>query len=152
MSVDEGQSSHHWTKKCTLNSSLPVRMIQAFAEKTGIRLVSRQPVAAFDEFMRKWLPLSRVCFRAVMNSSSARASFTRPGRLNALLLTEAHPLHNAVKKCSDEEKTVVYVAKILSCEETLVTMCRVLSGTTRVGDRLYVVEKKKTNDGTINEK
>lgn len=117
----------------------------------NVKIQSRRPVEAFDEFMRGWFPLTMACFRAAVLSSPSCQSFTHPCRLASLSMNENHPLYETVKACDSLAATVIYVAKILQYGETVLAMCRILSGSVRKGDQLFLINNKHSN-GTILEK
>ncbi|MCP9264404.1 hypothetical protein DINM_022475 [Dirofilaria immitis] len=125
--------------------------LKAFADKMNVKIRSKRPVEAFDEFMRGWLPLATVCFRAAILSSPSCHSFTHPRRLASLSLNENHCLYETVKACNNSAMTVVFVAKILQYGETVLAMCRVLSGSIRKEDQLFLINNKHSN-GTILER
>uniref|UniRef100_A0A0R3S4V4 Elongation factor-like 1 n=1 Tax=Elaeophora elaphi TaxID=1147741 RepID=A0A0R3S4V4_9BILA len=128
-----------------------LQKLQAFADKMNIKIRSRRPVEAFDEFMRGWLPLATACFRAAIFSSPSCQSFTHPCRLASLSVNENHPLYETVKACDSSAATVVFIAKILQYGETVLAMCRVLSGSIRKEDRLFLINSKDSN-GTVLER
>ncbi|EFO23343.1 hypothetical protein LOAG_05140 [Loa loa] len=125
--------------------------LKAFADKMNVKIRSRRPVEAFDEFMRGWLPLTTACFRATICSSPSCHSFTHPRRLASLSLNEHHSLYEIVKACDSSAATVVFVAKILQYGETILAMCRVLSGSIRKDDQLFLINNKHSN-GTLLER
>lgn len=128
------------------------RILQAFAAKMNVKIRSKRAVEAFDEFMRGWMPLTAACFRAACHSSPSCQSFTRPERLASLSLNESHPLSEAVKACDNTGITVVFIAKILHYGESVLAMCRILSGTIKKLDKLFLIENKATMNGTVIER
>ncbi|VDK78545.1 unnamed protein product, partial [Onchocerca ochengi] len=125
--------------------------LKAFADKMNVKIRSKRPIEAFDEFMRGWLPVTTACFRAAILSSSSCHSFTHPRRLASLSLNENHSLYEAVKACDSSAITVIFVAKILQYEKTVLAMCRVLSGNVRKDDQLFLISNKHSN-GTVLER
>lgn len=117
----------------------------------NVKIRSKRPIEAFDEFMRGWLPVTTACFRAAILSSSSCHSFTHPRRLASLSLNENHSLYEAVKACDSSAITVIFVAKILQYEKTVLAMCRVLSGNVRKDDQLFLISNKHSN-GTVLER
>ncbi|VDK82973.1 unnamed protein product [Litomosoides sigmodontis] len=126
-----------------------LQKLNEFADKMNVKIRSRRPAEAFDEFMRGWLPLATACFRAVIISSPSCQSFTHPCRLTSLSVSEDHPLYETVKACDSSASTVVFVAKILQYGEIIVAMCRVLSGNVRKGDQLFLINNKQLNGATV---
>lgn len=112
----------------------------------NVKIRSRRSVEAFDEFMRGWLPLTTTCFRAAIRSSPSCQSFTHPRRLASLSLNENHSLYETVKACDSSAATVVFVAKILQYGETVLAMCRVLSGSVQKEDQLFLINNKHSNE------
>uniref|UniRef100_A0A915Q492 Tr-type G domain-containing protein n=1 Tax=Setaria digitata TaxID=48799 RepID=A0A915Q492_9BILA len=125
--------------------------LKVFADKMNVKIQSRRPIEAFDEFMRGWLPLMAACFRAAIRASSSSQSFTNAGRLASLSLSENHSLYETIRACSSLGTTVVFVAKVLLCGETVLAMCRVLSGTIREKDQLFLINNKHS-DETLTER
>lgn len=115
----------------------------------NVKVRSRRPAEAFDEFMRGWLPLTKACFRAIILSSPPCHSFTHPCRLASLSINENHPLYETVKACDSSASTVVFVAKILQYGETILAMCRVLSGSVQKGDQLFLINNRQLNGDTL---
>ncbi|CAG9531296.1 unnamed protein product [Cercopithifilaria johnstoni] len=122
-----------------------LQKLKTFADKMNIKIQSKRPAEAFDEFMRGWLPLTTACFRAVILSSPSCQSFTHPCRLASLSVNENHPLYETVKACDSSAITVVFVAKILQYGETILAMCRILSGCVRKEDQLFLINNKHLN-------
>ncbi|KAK0424232.1 hypothetical protein QR680_008561 [Steinernema hermaphroditum] len=126
-----------------------VERLKAIAEKMGAKsLRSRRAEEAFDEFMRLWMPLSRAAIRACAKAKSAKKAYNNEERLCSILGNEGvqHPLFAILKECdASDDTTVLFVAKILRSAGHNVAMCRVMSGTVKEGDQLFVVgEKKRT--------
>lgn len=122
------------------------RTFQVLAEKMGVKVKSKRVADAFDEFMRGWLPLSSACMRAVARSVSARDAFKRTNRLASLSLSKGHPMYEAVRSCSDDSFTVVYLAKVLQFGDRVIAMCRILSGHVAAGDELFAIDDKSSQD------
>uniref|UniRef100_A0A1I7Y724 Elongation factor-like 1 n=1 Tax=Steinernema glaseri TaxID=37863 RepID=A0A1I7Y724_9BILA len=124
-----------------------VDRLKAIAEKMGVKsLRSRRAEEAFDEFMRLWMPLSRAAIRACAKAKSAKRAYNNEERLCSILGNEGvqHPLFPTLKQCdADNETTVLFVAKILRTAGHNVAMCRVMSGTVKTGDRLFVTHEKR---------
>uniref|UniRef100_A0A183ECH1 EFG_C domain-containing protein n=1 Tax=Gongylonema pulchrum TaxID=637853 RepID=A0A183ECH1_9BILA len=120
--------------------------LKAFADKMNIKIRSKRAAEGFDEFMRGWLPLASACFRAATQASPSCRSFTRPGRLASLSLHETHPLNEAVKACDSTGITVLFIAKILHYGDSVLAMCRILSGSIHKDDELFLIENKPKND------
>lgn len=119
-------------------------ILQMFAEKMNIKVRSKRSVELFDEFMRSWLPLNHACLRASVQGMSPRMSFSHPGRLSSFSLSESHRLFSPVKACSSDGVTIIYIAKILRYGESVLAMVRLLSGTVKKDDRLYLINERKT--------
>lgn len=111
----------------------------------NVEIRNKRPVEAFDEFMRGWLPLTTACFRAAIHSSPSCQSFSHPLRLASLSLNENHSLYEIVKACDSSAATVVFIAKILQYGETILAMCRVLSGSVRKDDQLFLINNTHSN-------
>ncbi|KAL3997708.1 Elongation factor Tu GTP binding domain family protein [Acanthocheilonema viteae] len=128
-----------------------LQKLKTFADKMNVKIRSRRPIEAFDEFMRGWLPLTTACFRAAVFSSPSCQSFAHPCRLASLSVSENHPLFEAVKACDSLAATVVFVAKILQYGESILAMCRILSGSVRKEDQLFLINNNHSN-GTMLER
>ncbi|CAI79209.1 Tr-type G domain-containing protein [Caenorhabditis elegans] len=120
------------------------------AKKLGINLKSRRANEAFDELMRTWLPLPKASFRAVARAPNVRSTFDTQHRLDHLTGHRLdHPLRKFVLECNPEAMTLVFVVKLLQTEDKNLTsrraICRVLSGTLRKGDTLYVLQQQNNS-------
>ncbi|TKR93285.1 hypothetical protein L596_007770 [Steinernema carpocapsae] len=126
---------------------LNIERLQTIAKKMGVPpLRSKQNVDIIEEFMRSWMPLSRAVVLACAKVKSARKAYNNEERLLSILGHEGlqHPLFSILKECdADSETTVLFVAKILRSAGQNVAMCRVMSGTVKAGDRMFVTGQKK---------
>lgn len=108
-----------------------------------IKLKSKRIVEAFDEFMRNWIPLSNACFHAIQQSQSPLTSFTRPNRLSSIGINTGNKLCKAISSCDENDIAVVFVAKILSHGENILAICRILSGSVKIGDNLFIIGDRR---------
>ncbi|EGT42809.1 hypothetical protein CAEBREN_23571 [Caenorhabditis brenneri] len=120
------------------------------AKKLGFTLKSRRANEAFDELMRTWLPLPRASFRAVARAPNVRTTFNAQNRLDHLTGNRKdHPLRPFILQCDPESMTIVFVVKLLQTEDKSLTsrraICRILSGTLRKGDILFVLQQQVSN-------
>ncbi|CAB3410782.1 unnamed protein product [Caenorhabditis bovis] len=116
----------------------------ALTEKLGIKVRSRRANEAFDEAMRQWMPLPKATFRAVARSPNAKSTFGVDHRINHVTGNRKdHPLRNLILKCDPQETTVVFVVKLLKNDdsESRRAICRILSGTLRKGDKVFVLQQ-----------
>lgn len=119
------------------------------AKKLGITLKSRRPNEAFDELMRTWLPLPKASFRAVARAPNVRSTFQTQHRLDQLTGHRAdHPLRPLILGCDPQEICVVFVVKLLQTDDmtTRRAICRILSGTLKKGDSLYVLQQQANSE------
>lgn len=105
----------------------------------NVSLGSRRPGDAFDEFMRKWLPLAQACVRSVFRCASPRQSFKQPERLAYFAITEGHPLYMPVQECSESGILVAFIAKVIKVDDLFLAMCRIFSGTIKKNDEVFVI-------------
>uniref|UniRef100_A0A8R1IHN4 Uncharacterized protein n=1 Tax=Caenorhabditis japonica TaxID=281687 RepID=A0A8R1IHN4_CAEJA len=118
------------------------------ATKLGFVLKSRRANEAFDELMRSWLPLPKASFRAVARAPNVRSTFETRHRLDHLTGHRLdHPLRSFVLACNPSAITIIFVVKLLPTENrnsnltSRRAICRVLSGTLKKGDTLYVLQQ-----------
>ncbi|CAO4361012.1 unnamed protein product [Caenorhabditis nigoni] len=130
-----------------------VTSLSEAAKKLGFTLKSRRANEAFDELMRSWLPLPKASFRAVARAPNVRSTFETQHRLDHLTGHRLdHPLRPFVLGCDSTQMTIVFVVKLLQTEDKSLNsrraICRILSGTLRTGDKLYVLQQHGSSEVT----
>lgn len=123
-----------------------VEKLSEAAKKLGFTLKSRRANEAFDELMRSWLPLPNASFRAVARAPNVKSTFETQQRLDHLTGHRLdHPLRPFVLQCDPQAMQVVFVVKLLQTEDKSLTsrraICRILSGTVKKGDTLFVLQQ-----------
>lgn len=117
--------------------------LKEFSQKLSIPpLKSRRIDDAFDEFMRLFLPLTSAVVKAIAKCKSPKGTFSEEGRILNFVSSGQHPLYNTIRQCDPEsELTLIYVAKLLKCDERKVAMCRILSGKIEQGNLFIITDK-----------
>ncbi|KAI3420267.1 hypothetical protein GPALN_003583 [Globodera pallida] len=125
--------------RCALVEEDLDKLRQMSAKLSLPLLKGRRAEEAFTEMMRQWLPLSSAVVRACARMRSAQKAFQADDRIGQLFSSE----------CEVDELTLVFCAKAFKLESHRVSLCRVMSGTLKIGDQLNVLRSSANSKSLV---
>uniref|UniRef100_A0A914GQR8 Tr-type G domain-containing protein n=1 Tax=Globodera rostochiensis TaxID=31243 RepID=A0A914GQR8_GLORO len=125
--------------RCALVEEDLEKLRQMSAKLSLPLLKGRRAEEAFTEMMRQWLPLSSAVVRACARMRSAQKAFQADDRIGQLFSSE----------CEVDELTLVFCAKAFKLESHRVSLCRVMSGTLKIGDQLNVLRSSANSKSLV---
>ncbi|KAL3111744.1 hypothetical protein niasHT_011031 [Heterodera trifolii] len=157
--------------RCALVEGDMDKLRQMAAKLSLPLLKGRRAEEAFTEMMRQWLPLSSAVVRACARMRSAQKAFQTNNRIEQLLPigsevgpslllpfilcpflfslspSTSSPVIDALRNCDPmDELTLVFCAKAFKVEKHRLSLCRVMSGTLRIGDQLNVLRHSASSE------